>query len=432
MSVIRTVEATMKSFWCDIDGKPISLDHIKQMNLYLAIGTIGEPGDITITYDMYKMLSEESARFSPVGKYIEFEIQDDKSGIRKYAGVITGFRKLHNVKQDLVIMNFDREDYVKLRHVVWWKAWEKATIADIFREFLETHNIPMNKYPDNHHKLRGTHWENFAIPQNMATLDYLLAELAKDNLVVYSNPETCGVTVASWDDMNRLDLLNQNNPDYVVDGILAKFDENKDQWKETTFVNGKQIDTRSPWKIMEWQNSNAPNIHQDAKHHNVFYSGLKKPLEFGFEDSTLLKNDIYLEEVNELSGKELSQSQILPYPANPVLRNNLDTPKVDTTGYDGITNQTIYPRYMYYRMRDSYATNIKWIKSSMLVAGSAKAVVPMSAVMVTYFENAMNRNPQEFAKGDDFQSGLYLIAKSQLIISGNNIMAKYDLIKPYH
>ena len=67
----------------------------------------------------------------------------------------------------------------------------------------------------------------------------------------------------------------------------------------------------------------------------------------------------------------------------------------------------------------------------MMVAGSSKAVVPLSTLMVTYFENAMNRNPELPAEGDIWQSGLYLITSSQLVISGNNIMCKYEMLKPY-
>lgn len=431
MSILRSVDATMKEFWVDIDGKPVLLDHIKQLNLYTSIGCISEPGDITITYDMYKMLSEESQRFSPVNKFIEFEIIDDKSGTRQYVGKITNFRKIHNVKQDLVIMSFDREPFLKLMNVRWWKCFKEKTILEIFKEFLEEHGIPLNRYPDNHEQLRGTFWEYFAIPQNTPTLDFLIAELSKDNFVVYNNPETQGVTVCSYDDMNRLDQLHKNNPDYVVDEVLAKFDQSKDHWIDTTFVNGKQIDTRAPWKIMEWTSQVVPSLQQDVKHKCIYYSALKKPLEFKFDESKLLPNDINLQKVDELSGKQLRQAKIQPYPASEALRDNLDTPKVDTTGYDGYTSQTIYPRYMYYRMRESYATGIKWVESSMMVAGSCKAVVPMTTVMVTYFENAMNRDKDLPAQGDIWQSGLYLITACQTIITGNNILNKYNLAKPY-
>lgn len=431
MSIVRSVDATMKSFWVDIDSKPVLLDHIKQLNLYLSVGEVGEKGDLTITYDMYKMMSEESQRWSPVGLDIEFEIEDDKCGKRNYEGVITSFRKIHNVKQDLVILSFDKPKIIKLRNIRWWKCFEKTTVLEIFRQFLEAHEVPLNEFPENHTKLRSTHWEAFCIPQNSPTLDFLMAELAKDNLIIFSNPETGGITVASFDDLNRLDILNQNNPDYVVDGILAKFDQSKEQWKEATFVNAKQIDTRAPWNIMEWENKVAPTIYDDTRHRCVHYSGLKKPLYFDFEEKSLKPNDIYLEEVEELSGQEVASAQIAPYPAHPTLRKNTDTPTIKTEGYVDYTSQAIYPRYMHFRMRESYSTNIKWIAASMLIAGSAKAVVPLSTMMVTYFENAMNRDKNELAKGDPWQSGLYIIMGTQLIISGNNIMVKYQLSKPY-
>lgn len=380
---------------------------------------------------MFKMLSEESQRFSPVGKTIEFEITDNKTGKRGYTGVITSFRKIHNVKSDLVLMSFEREKILKLQQVRWWKCFKEKTIIEIFKEFLEEHNVPLNTLPERHEKLRGTYWEYFAIPQNIPTLEFLLSELAKDNLVVYSNPETQGITVCSWDDMNRLDILMRNNPDYVVDDILAKFDQSKEKWKETTFIKGKQIDTRAPWKIMEWSNVIAPDIYQDATHKCFFYSALKKPLEWTIEDKELLPNEINLTEVDVLSGEELKASMIAPYPASEALRNNADTPKVNTQGYAEVTHQAIYPRYMHFRMRESYVKNIKWIKSKMLVAGSCKAVVPMSTVMVTFFENAMNRNKDLLANGDIWQSGLYMISSAQVVITGNNILSKLEMIKPY-
>lgn len=431
MSLIRTVDATMKEFWVDIDGKPVLLDHIKQLNLYSGIGQFSEPGDITITYDMFKMLSTESQRFSPVNKYIEFEIIDHKCGKRQYSGKITSFRKIHNVKLDLVILTFDREKFLNLANARWWKCFKEKTIVEMFEEFLAQYGIPLNQYPENHQKLRGTFWEYFAIPQNTPTLDFFLAELAKDNFVVYNNPETQGINICSWDDMNRLDILHKNNPDYVINDVLAKFDETKDQWIDTTFINGKQIDTRAPWKIEEWQSNALPQLTQDVKHQCFYYSALKKPLEFKFDESKLLPNDINLQEVDELSGEQLRKAKLQPYPISEALRNNDDTPKVDTSGYDGYVSQAIYPRYMYYRMRESYANGIKWINSSMMVAGSAKAVVPMTTIMVTYFENAMNRNKDEPANGDIWQSGLYLISACQTMIMGNNIQNKYNLIKPY-
>lgn len=432
MSIVRSVDATLRNFSMNIDGKPLLLDHVKQLNLYLAVGSIGEPGDLTITMDMFKMISEESQRFSPVGKTIDFHIEDHKSGIREYRGVIVSFRKIHNVKQDLVVMSFDKEEYCKLRSAVWWKTFKEKTIVEIFEEFLTEHGLSLNQFPQDHQKNRGTFFEYFAMPINTPTLNYLLSELAKDNFLVFSNPETGGVTVASWYDINRLDILNQNNPDYVVDGVLAKFDETKDQWKQTTFINGKQIDTRAPWKIMEWQNSQAPNLHQDSKHACWYYSSIKKPLEFKIDESELLDNDINLQTVEEYSGQDLIDSRIQPYPAIEALQSNDNTPKVDTSGYDGITNAAIYPRYYYHRMRESYSTNIKWIQSSMMIAGSPKSVVPLSTIMITYFPNALNRNPEEPASRDPWTSGLYLVMSSQLIITGNNILCKYSLAKPYH
>lgn len=431
MSVLRTIDATMKNFWLKIDGKPVLLDHVKQLNLYTSIGITSAPGDLTITYDMFKMISPESARFSPINKTIEFEIEDNKTGKRYYKGLITNFRKIHNVKTDLMLMTFDMEKYLKLAQVRWWKCFKEKTTLEIFKEFLEENGITLNTYPQSHEKLRSTFWEHYAIPQNVPTLTFLTGELAKDNLILFNNPDTQGITVASWYDMNRIDILNRNHPDYVVDGQLAKFDQSKDQWKEATFVNAKQINTKAPWNIMEWSSSVAPNLQQDVKHQCFYYSALKKALEFKYEESTLLPNDLNLTKAEEYSGKDLRASKLQPYPQYEALRDNLNTPHIDTTGFDGYVSNAIYPRYMYHRMRESFADGIKWISSTMWVAGSCKAVVPMSTMMVTYFPNALNRNPEEPALADDWRSGLYMIMASQVVISGNNIQCKYELSKPF-
>ena len=82
MSIVRSVDATMKNFKMNINSKPVLLDHIKQTNVYSGIGIIGVSGDVTITYDMFKMLDKTGQDFNPVGKTIDFEIEDNKTSKR--------------------------------------------------------------------------------------------------------------------------------------------------------------------------------------------------------------------------------------------------------------------------------------------------------------------------------------------------------------
>ena len=433
MSIVRTVDATMKNFSMNIHSKPVLLDHIKQVNVYSGLGIIGCGGDFTITYDMFKMIDATSQDFNPVGKTLDFTVEDNKTGTRKFDGVITSWRKIKNVKASLVIMTFERPEYVRLGKVRWWKCFSDKTIVEMFKEFLSAQGIQLNIHDTSLLKKRGTWWEYFAIPQNVPTLQFFLAELAKDNLLVYHNPENNGVNIASWYDVGGINELNKLNQVYVVEGHLAKFDESKDQWKESTFIFGKQIDSRSPWKIMEWQNSVAPNIWMEDNHHCWSYSGIKKALKFTKSNSKVKENDINLPTSTEgYNGDLISKDfRISPEPSYPALAKNNSIPAIDLGSWPAVTNSNIYPRYMFYRMRESYSMNIQWIKSNMMIAGSCKAVVPLTTVMVSHYENALNKNKDEMAPKDLWQSGLYIITECQLMITGNNIMMKYNIRKPF-
>lgn len=436
MSIVRSVDATMKNFKMNINSKPVLLDHIKQTNVYSGIGIIGVSGDVTITYDMFKMLDKTGQDFNPVGKTIDFEIEDNKTSKRNFEGIITSWRKIKNIKASLVVLAFEKKEYVKLGKVRWWKCFKDKTIVEMFKEFLEAHDLSLHLFDESLFKQRGTWWEYFAIPQTMPTLQFFLDELSKDNLLLYHNPETGGINIASWWDISKINDLNKVNQEFIVEGHLAKFDESKNQWKESTFVFGKQIDSRSPWKIMEWQNTVAPDIWMNDMHSCVFYSALKKGLEFKPNESKPKPNDINLPEESEsYTGNLLAQNLLLaPEPAYEALTRASELPAMNLKEWEtgnNPSNQNIYPRYMFYRMRESYAQYIKWIKSDMLIAGSCKAVVPLTTVMVSQFENAMNANKDELAKKDKWQSGLYAITDCQLMITGNNIMAKYKIRKPF-
>lgn len=435
MSIVRSVDATMKNFNMTIDGKDILLDHIKQINVYSGLGIIGCPGDITMTFDMFKMIDKAGQKYNPIGKSIKFTIEDNKTGVREFDGIITSWRKVKNIKSSMVILSFERIEYVIAGKTRWWKTFKEKTILEIFKEFLDSLNMPitLDIYDESLLKKRGTWWEYFAIPQTMPTMQFLLDELAKDNILVYHNPKTHGICVASWRDCTNLNKLTAQYEDYVVDGMLAKFDANKTEWKNATFVFGKQIDSRAPWKIMEWQTSIAPDIWMDDDHDCWFYSSLKRPLHFSITDREVKPNDIKMPtQTEDYCGKDVSDDfEFSPEPSGyAAFTSNNALPEIRLGDAWRTTNANIYPRYMFYRMRESYVKNIRWIISDMLIAGSSKMVVPLTMVMVSQFENTMNENKDKLAPKDLWQSGLYAITNCQLIITGNNIMTKLKIRKP--
>ena len=56
----------------------------------------------------------------------------------------------------------------------------------------------------------------------------------------------------------------------------------------------------------------------------------------------------------------------------------------------------------------------------------------MTALPVSYFENARVEDPNLPADGDFWQSGLFLIWSSKLSIAGPNMLLTLNLVKPYH
>lgn len=433
MSILQTYDNKMRSFWVDVDGHSVPIDHVLQMTLKSAVGILGEPGSLVITAQAFRLLNEDGMNWNPVGKSIEFIIEDPKSGERPYSGVITSFQKYHNDKQDAVVLGFDKPHWVKLNKVRWWKCFDHCTILDITKQFFEAHGVPFNQYPENHAKLRGTHWENFCTPINGPTLPYLLEELVKDNFIYFANPETGGIVVVNWSDIGRLDTIAKNFEDYVVDGILAKYDETSDVWKNETFTFGKQIGTDLPWKIQNFASGHHPDISEVQNHEHTFYTGLKKPLQWNDSIEQMEENDIGLKEVEQYPGTLFDSMQLLPYPSLDNLIDQDQHPKGEYGSEYAILSQSItHPRYMYYRMQQSYAKKIHLVPTSITIPGSCKMVVPMTCVPVSYYENARVEDPKEIAVGDHAQSGLYLIWSSTLSVVGPNLVTTLNLVKPYH
>lgn len=434
MSTVQTVHHKMDFFQVDINDVPIVSDHILQTTLYAGIGVIGEPGHIVLTAQGFRLLDATGMQFNPVGKNIKIMIQDPKSGDRPYEGVITSMKHQHNLKNTTVVLGFDKPHWQNLHKKVWWKCFEKKTILEITKEFFEEHGVPFNQYPENHSKFRGTFWENFCTPINGPALTYLLEELAKDNFLVFANPQDGGIVVVNWSDIMHLDKVAENFSDYIQDKIMVKFDTRNTGWQKHTFTYGKQIDSELPWKIQEFQGNINPDLSTEAKHTHTYYTGVKKPFSFTeTSGETVDPNDIGLREAEAYPGIAFDTYQIQPYPSLENLINQDNQPATDYgSPWDQVSQNIIHPRYMYYRMQQSYADKIKILPITMVIPGSAKAVVPMSAVPVSYFENARVEDLNTPAEGDFWQSGLFLIWGSKLSIAGPNLVLTLNLVKPYH
>lgn len=432
MSITQTLANKLDSFWLSIDGKAVPIDHVLQTTLYAGVGVLGEPGKTVLTAQAYRMLNREGIAWNCVGKVIEFIINDKKSGERTYSGVVTSMNRIHHSKQDVVVISFDRPQWVTIQNTRWWKCFEKKTILQITKEFFEEHGIPFNQVPEDHYDFRGTHWENFCTPINGPTLPYLIEELKKDNFLLFTNPQDGGVIVLNWSDLVRLDLFEKLTPDYVLQQNIAKFDETNDVWLENTFTFGKQIGTDLPFKIQEIETTFTPQIVENLNHEHTFYTPLKKPQYFNDEVENLEANDIGYEKVEEYPGTQFHDVQIMPYPA---LRELEMFDAMGKTNYGEAfqyVNQSVtHPRYMYYRMQQSYARKIHLVHQNIIIPGSAKMVVPLTFVPVSYFENARVEDLEGYAEGDKINSGGFLIWTSMLSIAGPNIMNTLGLIKPY-
>lgn len=434
MSIIQTYHGKMEFFQVEINDQPVVIDHIIQTSLFSGVGLIGEPGHITITAQAFRYLDATGMQFNPVGKKIRFMIQDPKSGDRPYEGVITTMVHQHNQKNTMVTLGFDKEHWLDLHRKVWWKCFEHKTILEITKEFFDAHGVPVNQYPDNHTKFRGTFWENFCTPVNGPTLSYLLEELSKDNFIFFTNPQDGGIVIVNWSDIMHLDKIADNFDDYVQDKIFAKFDTNNKGWQQNTFTFGKQIDSELPWKIQQFNSNINPDLSTESKKVHTYYTGVKKPFSFDENSGNAVDpNDIGLKEAEAYPGVAFDAYQIQPYPSLENLINQSDLPATDYgSPWDQVSQSITHPRYMYYRMQQSYATKIKFAPITIVIPGSAKAVVPMTAIPVSYFENARVVDPYESAEGDFWQSGLFLIWSAKLSIAGPNMLLTLNLVKPYH
>lgn len=437
MSVQSTSIGKIESFWVTVDGKSILVDHILQTALFTGVGILGKPGHIIITAQAFRMLDEASGMsYNPIGKEIQFEIVDPKSGVMSYSGIVTSINKMHDLKQDTVVLSFDHPKFVKLKNIRWWKTFENTNILEIFKQFCNANEIELNAFPSDHAKFRGTHWENFAMPMNGPSLSYLLEELKKDNFLYFSNPENDGIVVVNWSDLGRLDAVAKNFPSFVVDDIIAKFDQNGKEWKNETFMLGKQIDSQTLGKIQAFDGAFTPNITEAFEHQCVFYTGVKKPFLFDKEVPEAEGNDIGLkpENVESYPGSMFKSTKTQPYPQlTNLIPQSQGSPIFDYGDTWKMATQSItFPRYMYYRMQQSYAQFIKLIGETIVVPGSVKAIAPLTTVPVSIFENARVPDPHsDFPPGDNHFSGLFLIWASKLTIVGPNALCTLSLVKPY-
>lgn len=474
MSISRIIDQTMEKYTISIGGRPLLHDHIKQLNLYSGIGVISQPGDITITFDMLKMLTDrKDYPLEPTGDTIEIKIEDPKNPnvLFEYQGIITGYRKARNVKSDIAVLTFDLPTFVILNKVRYWKAYKDQTILQIFEDFLRNYTTspwipsstkgaknlrgkihPVSLVTTSNTEGRGTFWEYFAIPQSMPTLNFLLEELAKDGFIIYNDlSKPNSIAVAAWKDLMELPKLGQFYPDYVTEGCVANFDSSKKQWYEATFVGGKQIDSRTPWKIQEWDSTVSPSVYDMDSATSCWYSAIKKPYHRGvgkWSDYPDLKGDPdkyapsdyenfqppnlepwkAVDDVIKSTPQGYSNE---PKPMVAVSNFQKGRPATIEDGYSFVSATATYPRFMPYRMRESYANAKMFIKSYMLIPGGLYMRMPLTCVPVTYFQNALNRNKDKDAIPDQWQSGWYIISKSQLCITGNNMINKLSLLQPY-
>lgn len=434
MSVGQTLHGKMQFFQVEVNDKAITIDHVIQTSLFSGVGILGEPGQITMTAQAFRELDPTGMQFNPVGKKIRFMIQDFKSGDRPYEGVITSMTHQHAKKTTFVTLGFDKEHWVKLHKVIWWKCFDHKTILEITEEFFKEHNVPFKAYSKVSNDKRGTFWENFCTPMNGPTLQYLMEELTKDNFIFFANPEDGGIVVINWSDIIHLDDICSNFPDYVQERIFAKFDTTNKGWQDHTFTFGKQIESDLPWKIQEFAGQINPDLSTEAKKVHTYYTAVKKPFSWDeTKGAQVDPNDIKLKDADTYPGVAFDAMNIDPYPVSNGLIDAEKTPKA-TYGapWDLVTQSITHPRYMYYRMQQSYSTKIKLIPITIVIPGSAKAVVPMTAIPVSYFENARVEDPSLPADGDYWQSGLFLIWNTKLSIMGPNMLLTLNLVKPYH
>ena len=434
MSIVQTIHNKMEFFRVEINEQPIVVDHIAQTSLYSGVGVLGEPGEITITAEAFRLLSKERMQYNPVGQKIEFMIIDPKSGERPYTGVVTSMTHHHGLKNTMVTLGFDKPHWVQLHKEIWWKCFDHKTILEIAVEFFNAYNVPVSVFPKENAQFRGTFWENFCTPINGPTLQYLMEELAKDNFIFYANPETGGVTIVNWSDIGRLDEIHKDNEDYIQDKIFAKINTKDKGWQQHTFTYGKQIDSELQWKIQEFSGNINPDLSTESKREHTFYSAIKKPQYFTESDGEeILPNDIQLQTVDNYPGTAFDEVIVKPYPVSDGLINQEDYPKAQYGApWDLVTQRITHPRYMYYRMQQSYSNKIKLVSISMVIPGSAKAVVPLTGIPVSYFENARVEDSETKAEGDFWQSGFFLIWSSKLSIVGPNLLLTLNLVKPYH
>lgn len=434
MSIVQTLHGKIDFFGVEINDKPIIVDHIIQTTLHSGVGVLGEPGQIVITSQAFRTLDSTGMQFNPVGKKIRFMLKDFKSGERPYEGVITSMTHQHGKKTTMVTLGFDKQHWVQLHKAIWWKCFEKKTILEITEEFFKAHNIPFTTYSGVPTSERGTFWENFCTPINGPTLSYLVEELMKDNFLLYANPQDGGIVVINWSDIMHLDAIGNNYPDYVQESIFAKFDTTNKGWQQHTFTFGKQIESDLPWKIQEFAGQINPDLSTEAKKEHTYYTAVKKPFKWTETSGEQVDpNDIGLVKADTYPGVAFDQVVINPYPVSDGLIKQNESPSAEYGApWDLVSQNITNPRYMYYRMQQSYATKIKLVPITIVIPGSAKAVVPMTALPISYFENARVEDPNLPAEGDFWQSGLFLIWSSKLSIAGPNMLLTLNLVKPYH
>lgn len=411
----------------------IPVDHIVQINFKGGFGVYGDPGTLTMTSMAFKAINSGNF-WNPINQPIAIIVADKKGGKIEYKGLITEFSKEQTDKNTLVLMQFDRIPWIKLKTLNHWECFENKNILQILETVLEKANISLNVFPNagkSHKEVRGTHWDYFCIPNHLNTIDYLLEELKKDNFLFFSNPEMLSqgdnaeLVVVNWTDLQRLDEVGKNFPSFVDTEVFVKYDETGD-YKKTFFQETRQSDSIGPYDVGGFKTAGNPNLFQQTTHIAHWFSGLKRSLVWKQNTSDWRENDIGLDKegVVEYSGETFINMDLRPefsFNDNPHYSANKNFPETDISGFGHRRSISLHPRYQFYRMQQEYMhfLNLQTLYSTL--SGSCTLIAPMTVFPVRWNSVEMVDNMKDAQKPDVWGSGLWVVTHWRLAVWGNNM-----------